>query len=99
MHVAEIGPGGCEVRRKPQRGLVVAGRRVETAALHMGIAEFGVQAGDLFTRRTRGAPAGSIAPELRGGDGFVDPAGRGQILPALEMLGSRRGEGLGGLDG
>jgi hypothetical protein len=65
----------------------------------MGIAELGVQAGYHFTGRIGGAPAGSIAPSLRGGDGFVEPAGRGLVLPALEMLGRRRSEGLGGLDG
>jgi hypothetical protein len=65
----------------------------------MGIAEFGVQAGYHFTGRTGGAFAGSIAPSLRSGDGFVDVAGRSLVLPALEMLARRRREGFGGLDG
>jgi hypothetical protein len=63
----------------------------------MTVTEVGVQAGYHFAGRTGGAPAGSSAPSLSGG--FVDPAGRGLALPALEMLGRRRREGLGGLDG
>jgi hypothetical protein len=62
----------------------------------MGIAELGVQAGYHFTGRTRGAPPGSIAPSLRGGDGFIDPVGRGLVRPALEILSRRRSEGLDG---
>src|ERR1700733_12893313 len=97
MQVAEIAPGGCEVGREPQRGLVVPRRQMEMAAPNMAVTELGVQAGYHFAGRTGGAPAGSIAPSLSGG--FVDPAGRGLVLPALDMLGCRRRDGLGGLDG
>jgi hypothetical protein len=69
------------------------------AAPHMGIAELGVQAGYHFRWRTGRIRAGSIEPGLKGSDGFVDPAGRVMVLPALEMPGRRRSEGLGGLDG
>ena len=50
VHVAEIAPAGREVWRQPQRGLVVPGRQGEIAALHVGMAEFGVQAGYHFGR-------------------------------------------------
>jgi hypothetical protein len=65
----------------------------------MGIAKLGVQAGYRFTWRIGGAPAGSFAPHLNSGSGFIDPARRGLILPALEMLSHRRSEGLDGLGG
>jgi hypothetical protein len=65
------------------------------AAPHIGITEFGVQAGYRFGR----IASDSIEPSLKGSDGFVDPAGRAMVLPALEMPGRRRSEGLGGLDG
>jgi hypothetical protein len=69
------------------------------AAPHIGIAELGVQAGYHFSRRIGRISAGSIEPGLKGSDGFVDPAGRVMVLPAQEMLGRWRSEGLGGLDG
>jgi hypothetical protein len=71
------------------------------AAPNMGIAELGVQAGYHFTGRIDigGVPAGSIAPSLRGGDGFVGSAGLDLVLLVQEMLGLRRSKGLGGLDG
>jgi hypothetical protein len=65
----------------------------------MGVAELGVQAGYHLTGRNGGAPAGSIAPSLSGGAGFVSPAGLGLVLPAPEMLSRGRNEGLDGFDG
>jgi hypothetical protein len=65
----------------------------------MSIAELGVQASYHFTGSIGGASAGFIAHSLRSGDGFVDPADLGLVLPALKVLGRRRSERLGGLDG
>ncbi len=69
------------------------------AAPHVGIAELGVQIGYHFSGSIGRIPAGRIEPSPKGGDGFVDPVGRVEVLPALEILGQRRNEGLGGLAG
>ena len=87
------------MRREPQRSLVIPGGQIETPQPHMGIAKLGVQASYHFTWRIGGAPADLIALGLRGGDGFIDPAGRGLVLPVLEMLSRRQSEGFDGLDG
>jgi hypothetical protein len=67
------------------------------AAPHIGIAELDVQAGYHF--RIGRIAADSIEPGLKDSDRFVDRAGRIIVLPALERLGRRRTDGLGGLGG
>jgi hypothetical protein len=50
MRVAEVAPAVGQMRRQPQRGLIICGGGFEIAPNHAGIAEFCMQLRDGFDR-------------------------------------------------
>ena len=88
LHIAEVAPAPCQMRRQPQRGLVVCAGTLKIASDHAGIAELGMQLRNRLDRHAAGRLGlgrGEPAP-IRGNRGF-DPAGGIIFQPDAQLLG------------